>query len=194
MNLTIYGNNPLAKNMNCSFIKEILMEIHPDLVIIQEGMMRGMYLAFGLILFMFFLSVGSFLLWIRLNRMNSPAETKKDEELTKSLEEGQENPKIPLNKVAPLDDGSKMRRFQKKIKDDLIDYKNKPENTKQNEDSMSKMLDSSGNESPLKRFNRNEDELSSSMTKKKNRFRLDLDDNDKKISNFGEGRTGIIGR
>jgi hypothetical protein len=60
MDLAVTGDRSIAKNMNCTFVKEILKEIYPDLKHVNEGMSQASWMSLGTILILLFLSLGSF--------------------------------------------------------------------------------------------------------------------------------------
>lgn len=99
MDLTVSGEGALAKNMNCTFIKDILEEIYPDLKEVNEGMQATSYLSLSTILILLLLSLGSFVLGQCFHRITRAKKDKMDGTLKNST-----------NKIVPIDRHAKLNR------------------------------------------------------------------------------------
>lgn len=91
MTLAMTSTNAFATNLNCSFIKDILDEIYPELTEINEGMLHTSYLSLSTILILLLVSLGSFFLSQCFPRQHKQTKKKIDGKL-----------KDATNKIVPI--------------------------------------------------------------------------------------------
>jgi len=70
LNIGVRANNSLSQNMNCSFVKEILDEMYPELISMSEEVLLTTYFSLTVVLLLLAISLGSFILSYCFKRVN----------------------------------------------------------------------------------------------------------------------------